>query len=126
MCVEQPWLEGAISSIVHLSVEVVRTAEFEGNVSGRNTIGRFWFICFYSLLSTLPDTPYLNINKARGSPKENSMVEFIKRFVKEDDGLEMVEWAVVGSSIVVIAALAFAPLGTAVSGVMGTIAGYVQ
>jgi Flp pilus assembly pilin Flp len=54
------------------------------------------------------------------------MVEFIKRFVKEDDGLEMVEWAVVGSSIVVVAALAFAPLGTAVSGVMGTIAGYVQ
>jgi Flp pilus assembly pilin Flp len=89
-------------------------------------MGRFWFICFYSLLSTLPDTPYLNINKARGSPKENSMVEFIKRFVKEDDGLEMVEWAVVGSTIVVVAALAFIPLGEAVTAAMGTIAGYVQ
>jgi len=37
----------------------------------------------------------------------------------------MVEWAVVGSAIVITAALAFGPLGTAVAGAMGTIAGYV-
>jgi Flp pilus assembly pilin Flp len=49
----------------------------------------------------------------------------IKRFVRDDDGLEMVEWAVVGSAIVITAALAFGPLGTAVANAMGVIAGYV-
>lgn len=49
----------------------------------------------------------------------------IKRFVREDEGLEMVEWAVVGSAIVITAALAFGPLGTAVSNAMTTIQGYV-
>ena len=49
----------------------------------------------------------------------------IKRFVRDDDGLEMVEWAVVGSAIVITAALAFGPLGTAVASAMGVVAGYI-
>ena len=49
----------------------------------------------------------------------------IKRFVCGDEGLEMVEWAVVGSAIVITAALAFGPLGTAVASAMGVVAGYI-
>ena len=50
----------------------------------------------------------------------------IKRFVRDDDGLEMVEWAVVGSAIVITAAFAFLPLGQAVAGAMATIETYVS
>jgi Flp pilus assembly pilin Flp len=49
----------------------------------------------------------------------------IKRFARDDEGLEMVEWAVVGTAIVITAAFAFLPLGQAVAGAMQTIAGYV-
>jgi Flp pilus assembly pilin Flp len=49
----------------------------------------------------------------------------IKQFVRDDDGLEMVEWAVVGTAIVITAAAAFLPLGQAVNTAMGTIQGYV-
>jgi hypothetical protein len=49
----------------------------------------------------------------------------IKQFVCGDEGLEMVEWAVVGSAIVITAALAFGPLGTAVASAMGVVAGYI-
>jgi len=49
----------------------------------------------------------------------------IVRFVREDEGLEMVEWAVVGSAIVIAAALAFVPLGQAVAAAMAAIQGYV-
>jgi len=49
----------------------------------------------------------------------------IMRFVCGDEGLEMVEWAVVGSAIVITAALAFGPLGTAVASAMGVVAGYI-
>ena len=49
----------------------------------------------------------------------------IKRFVRDDDGLEMVEWAVVGSAIVITAAFAFLPLGEATRDAMGVIQGYV-
>lgn len=54
------------------------------------------------------------------------MIDSIKQFVRNEDGLEMVEWAVVGSAIVVIAAAAFFPLGEAVSAAMTTIAGFVN
>jgi Flp pilus assembly pilin Flp len=49
----------------------------------------------------------------------------IVRFIKDDQGLEMVEWAVVGTAIVVAAAFAFFPLGTAVSNGIGALAGVV-
>jgi Flp pilus assembly pilin Flp len=49
----------------------------------------------------------------------------IKRFVRDDDGLEMVEWAVVGSAIVITAAFAFLPLGQATAAAMSQIAGYI-
>jgi pilus assembly protein Flp/PilA len=50
----------------------------------------------------------------------------IVRFVRDDEGLEMVEWAVVGSAIVITAALAFGPLGDAVASAMGQIAAYIN
>ena len=49
----------------------------------------------------------------------------IVRFLKDDQGLEMVEWAVVGTAIVVTAALAFGPLGTAVNNGITAVAGMV-
>ena len=49
----------------------------------------------------------------------------IVRFIKDDKGLEMVEWAVVGTAIVVTAAFAFLPLGETVRDGVGVIAGVV-
>ena len=49
----------------------------------------------------------------------------IVRFLEDDQGLEMVEWAVVGTAIVVTAALAFGPLGTAVNNGITAVAGMV-
>jgi Flp pilus assembly pilin Flp len=49
----------------------------------------------------------------------------IVRFLQDDQGLEMVEWAVVGTSIVVAAAFAFFPVGTAVSNGITALAGAV-
>ena len=52
-------------------------------------------------------------------------VQRIVRFLEDDQGLEMVEWAVVGTAIVVTAALAFGPLGTAVNNGITAVAGMV-
>ncbi len=52
-------------------------------------------------------------------------VQGIVRFLEDDQGLEMVEWAVVGTAIVVTAALAFGPLGTAVNNGITAVAGMV-
>jgi Flp pilus assembly pilin Flp len=49
----------------------------------------------------------------------------IVRLVEDDQGLEMVEWAVVGTAIVVAAAFAFPLLGAAVSGGINALAGIV-
>ena len=49
----------------------------------------------------------------------------IVQFIKDDQGLEMVEWAVVGTAIVVAAAAAFFPLGAAVNGGINILTGVV-
>jgi Flp pilus assembly pilin Flp len=49
----------------------------------------------------------------------------IVRFLQDDQGLEMVEWAVVGTAIVVAAAFAFFPVGAAVSGGINALADVV-
>jgi Flp pilus assembly pilin Flp len=48
-------------------------------------------------------------------------IRHIERFLQADDGLEMVEWAVVGTAIVVAAAAVFTPLGTAVVSAIGAV-----
>ena len=50
------------------------------------------------------------------------MLDAIKRFVREDDGLETVEWAVVGTAVVIAAIAAFQTLGTNTNTAMSTIA----
>jgi pilus assembly protein Flp/PilA len=49
----------------------------------------------------------------------------IVRFIKDEQGLEMVEWAVVGTAIVVAAAASFLPLGTAVNNGIASLVGAV-
>jgi Flp pilus assembly pilin Flp len=49
----------------------------------------------------------------------------VRRFVRDEAGLEMVEWAVVGTAIIITAAAVFLPLGEAVRDAMSTIAGYI-
>ena len=49
----------------------------------------------------------------------------ISRFVRDERGLEMVEWAVVGTAIVIAAALSFGPVGSAVSTAIASVAGSV-
>jgi Flp pilus assembly pilin Flp len=48
-------------------------------------------------------------------------MEMIKRFVREDDGMEMVEWAIVGVVFALAAALFWGQLGTAVDTALGRI-----
>jgi Flp pilus assembly pilin Flp len=45
----------------------------------------------------------------------------LKRIVFEDDGMEMVEWAIVGVVFAVAAAIFWTDLGTAVDGALGQI-----
>jgi Flp pilus assembly pilin Flp len=49
----------------------------------------------------------------------------VRSFVRDEAGLEMVEWAVVGTAIIITAAVVFLPLGEAVRDAMSTIAGYI-
>ncbi len=46
----------------------------------------------------------------------------IRRFVREEHGLETVEWAVVGTAVVIAAIAAFQLLGTNTNKAMDTIA----
>ena len=46
----------------------------------------------------------------------------IKRFVREEDGLETVEWAVVGTAVILVAVAAFQLLGTNTQQAMNDIA----
>ena len=49
------------------------------------------------------------------------LLNTIARFVREDDGMEMIEWAIVG----VVFAVASAALWTVLSGAIGTALGKV-
>jgi Flp pilus assembly pilin Flp len=42
----------------------------------------------------------------------------IKNFIFEDDGMEMVEWALVAVLFAIVAGLAFTQVGTAVTGAL--------
>ena len=53
-------------------------------------------------------------------------MNMIKRFVREDDGMEMVEWAIVGVVFALAAALFWTDLGLAVDGALGRIETCVQ
>jgi Flp pilus assembly pilin Flp len=53
-------------------------------------------------------------------------MNMIKRFVREDDGMEMVEWAIVGVVFALAAALFWGDLGTAVDTALGRIETCVQ
>lgn len=46
----------------------------------------------------------------------------IERFMREEDGLETVEWAVVGTAVVIAAIAAFQALGTNTNAAMQSIA----
>ncbi len=46
----------------------------------------------------------------------------IKNFIFEDDGMEMVEWALVAVLFAIVAGLAFTQVGTAVTGALGATA----
>jgi pilus assembly protein Flp/PilA len=50
-----------------------------------------------------------------------AMRNAVRRFMRDEAGLEMVEWAVVGTAIVITAAAVFTPLGTAVANAMTAI-----
>ncbi len=53
-------------------------------------------------------------------------MDMIKRFVREDDGMEMVEWAIVGVVFALAAALFWGDLGNAVDTALGRIETCVQ
>ena len=46
----------------------------------------------------------------------------IQKFMRDEDGLETVEWAVVGTAVVIVAIVAFQLLGTNTSNAMNAIA----
>lgn len=47
-------------------------------------------------------------------------MEVLKRFVRETDGLEIVEWALLGAVFALGAALLWGDLGAAMDGLLGT------
>ena len=53
-------------------------------------------------------------------------MEMIKRFIREDEGMEMVEWAIVGVVFALAAAIFWGDLGTAVDAALGRIETCVQ
>ncbi|MEE2664555.1 MAG: hypothetical protein VX681_10610 [Myxococcota bacterium] len=48
-------------------------------------------------------------------------MDLLKRFVHEDDGMEMIEWAIVGVVFALAATLFWGDLGTAVDTALGRI-----
>ena len=52
-------------------------------------------------------------------------MKLFKRLILEDDGMEMIEWAIVGVVFAVAAAVFWGTLATAVEGALGDIAGTV-
>ncbi len=53
------------------------------------------------------------------------MIEKLKTFLREEEGLETVEYAVAAGLIIITLAAAFTNLGTAVAGVITTVTGYI-
>jgi Flp pilus assembly pilin Flp len=49
------------------------------------------------------------------------MLNLMKQFVREDDGLEMVEWAIVAALITTTAAVTMAGIGTEVDAAFQTV-----
>ena len=49
------------------------------------------------------------------------LLKKISSFVREEDGMEMVEWAIVGVVFALAAALFWADLGTAIDSALGNI-----
>jgi Flp pilus assembly pilin Flp len=52
-------------------------------------------------------------------------MKLFKRLLLEDDGMEMIEWAIVGVVFAVAGALAWGQLATAVDGALVNVAGTV-
>lgn len=55
-----------------------------------------------------------------------NVFEKVRAFVRDEDGLTMVEYAVAGSLITAAAAAAFLALGGAVTAQIAEITGYIQ
>ena len=53
------------------------------------------------------------------------MLNLLKNFVSNEDGLEMVEWAIVAALVTAAGAGAFAALGTNVTTALTTLSGIV-
>ena len=53
-------------------------------------------------------------------------MNLIKRFIREDDGMEMIEWAIVGVVFALAAALFWGQLGLAVDSGLNQIEACVQ
>ncbi len=53
------------------------------------------------------------------------VIEKLKTFLREEEGLETVEYAVAAGLIIITLAAAFTNLGTAVAGVITTVTGYL-
>jgi pilus assembly protein Flp/PilA len=53
------------------------------------------------------------------------MKKFIVAFLKDEEGLTMVEYAIAGALVSAAAVLAFTGLGTAISGEINKLAGYI-
>lgn len=49
------------------------------------------------------------------------MLNLVKKFVREDDGLEMVEWAIVAALITTAAAVTMASIGSEVNTSFNTV-----
>ena len=56
----------------------------------------------------------------------NRLTAELKRFAREEEGLEMVEYAVVGGLLVAAGAVIWTALGTEVGNVIETITGVLQ
>ena len=54
------------------------------------------------------------------------LLNTIKRFVREDDGMEMVEWAIVGVVFAIAAAVFWGDLATAIDSALDDIEGCVD
>ena len=48
------------------------------------------------------------------------MLNVLKRFYREDEGLEMLEWAILGAVIAMVATTAWATLGTSLTTLVGS------
>ena len=54
------------------------------------------------------------------------VIEILKRFWRDEEGLEMVEWALIGGFVAVIIVVAWGTIGNSVENVMGGIGGVLD